>query len=404
MRPVLVALSFAACGDSLATSPDASIDSVIDPRGQVWIEYRGDVDTDDVSVLCQDADSSLVLATHPDGDGHANCLMESGGFVTLKFPDRQLLTYASVQIGDTLAFEHFANGDPAVTPIKIKVPVDSSATSYRLYSSCGAREIFGAQLQPLDISLDPCDDTADILVSAITPTRERFSFRDEVSLAMPIVVDTPYQPEVEGMIVVGGALPSAVNASQTLVRGAAELLPRRMTAIAQSIGMGFLTMPRPAAATQMTYLDATTSDLHVIEWEPATTNTTVFWPSTPMRTYVERPAMHATAPIILWRESMEGTVGDGLYIELEWDDANLVHHTWFVLTPRTQATVLVLPTLPYPNLVPSALATDITRFDSFTSQSGYAATRASFRLGRVFDRAMWFTDGERGRVVYQALD
>jgi len=404
MRAWLVALSLAACGDGLATSTDASIDSTPETRGFVRVEYRGDVDPRAVSVLFQDADSTLVLATRLDGSGLANCLMDSGGFVTLSFPDRQLLTYVDVPVDEPLLFEHFSNPDPSATPVTVKVPAETGATSYRLYSSCGAREIFGAQLQPIGISLGACETTADILVSAITPAHERFAFRDEVSLSAPIIFESAYQPEVVGMIEVAGTPPSSVIASQTLVRGAAELLPRRMTAIGTGAGIGFVTMPRFASATQLTHLEAIASDLHVLEWEPAAVDTVVFWPATPLRSYVERPVMHETDPIVIWRESADGAIADGLYVELGWADQKLVRHTWFVLAPRTAATTLTLPTLPYPDLVPSAVTTDITRFDSFAAENGFAATRAVFRLGRSLDRAMWFTDGERGRVVYQALD
>lgn len=404
MRASLVALSLAACGDGLAASADAAIDGALDLRGLVSIEYRGDVDPIDVAVFCQTVDSRLVLSTRLDVTGRATCRMESGGFVTLAFPDRQLLTYTEVQVGDVLAFEHFSSADPAVTPITIKVPAESGATSYRLYSPCGAREIIGAQLQPISISLGVCDSVADILVSAITPTRERFAFRGDVLLSAPIVVETPYQPEVVGSILVTGSPPSSVLASQSLVRGTDDLIPRRMTAIAQGWGTGLLTMPRPPSATQLTHLEATSSDLHVIEWEPSTNQLTIAWPDVPIREYTMRPEMHEEAPLVIWEESETGLVADGVYLELQWDDQDLVPHRWSVLAPRTAATALELPTLPYPALVPIALTTHITRFDNFVIDGGFAAARGVFRLGRLRHSATWFIEGERGRVIYQALD
>ncbi len=405
MRALLAAMGLAACGDGLAASPDASVDSAPpETRGIVSIEYRGDIDVNDVVVWFQTADSTLVLATHPDANGQASCLMDAGGFVTLAFPDQQLLTYTDAPVDETLRFEHFTKFDPAATAVTVKVPADPAATTYRLYSSCGAREIIGAQLQPLSISLDVCDATADILVSAVTPTRERFAFRDEALLSAPIIIETPYQPEIEGTIIVNGSPPSAVLASQTLIRGTADLLPRRMTAIAPGAGMAYLTMPRPAAATQLTHLEATTSDLHVIEWEPAALTTIAYWPDTPLRSYTTPPAVHEERPIVIWEESTDGALADGVYVELGWNDSNLVRHTWYVLAPRTATTSLQLPVLPYADLVPSALTTDIVRFDNFSMEGGFAAAREAFRLGRFLPRATWFVEGERGRVIYQALD
>ncbi|MDB4962800.1 MAG: hypothetical protein JWP01_2799 [Myxococcales bacterium] len=415
MRALLGVAMLAACGDSLLPH-DAEPSGVPDSSvGLVFVEVRGAVVQGGIPVVFQDADSSLVLSTQTDAAGHANAYMAAGGFVTVVTPD-QILTYAGVVPGDTLAFEPFTTGiADAVISMRVRVPAEAGAVGYRLYSPCGSREIFGAQLQPLDVSLGACDAVTDLIAVSTTSTgAERSIFRRDVVLGHQATIEFEgaYQPELLSTISVRD-VPSGITlmlASQAIIDGADEVFPARSAAIeiAGGTGASSVTMPMPPQATISTHLEApsaqTTGLLHVIEWQPTTTDVVLSYDRDRPRSYTERPSYRATDPAVVWREDAEGLVADGVIVQVTWTDNQLGRHHWTVLAPRSSEPVVRLPILPNPVLRPLASTISVVRLDSFRLDGGYDHARSTFRLGKQLARGLWFSDAPAGRVVYQSLD
>lgn len=415
MRPVLGLAVIAACGDSLS-GPDAEMGILPDPsEGLVSIVFRGDLGHAGIPVFFQDADSSVRLSTRTDAAGRANAFMGAGGFVSIAVADR-VLTYAGVAPGDELVFEQLAlEGAPATTAVRVRVPAHPGAVAYRLYSSCGNREIFGAQLQPIDVSLGACGAVEDMLAATTTSTgAERSIFRRDVGLELgtTILFEGTYEPEQLATITAIHVPPEIplLIASQALIHGADEVFPGRGPAltIAKGTGTGTVTMPMPVEATMSTHLEAqnpgTAGGFHVIEWQPVTTDVVISYNRDRVRSYAEYPKYLVDGPVIAWSEVLDGFVADGVIAELTWTGGDLVRRHWTVLGPRTSDPVLSLPVLPVGELVPLESTVAVLRLDSFKLEGGYDRARGAFRLGKELPRGRWFADGASGRVVYQSLD
>lgn len=414
MRFAIWLVIAAACGDSLesAPAPDAMIQDA-STDGIVRIEVRSDP-KQGVEVFFQNRDSTLVLATRTDADGRANALMEPGGFVTAVI-DTTMMTYADVEPGDELVFERFTTATDALTSLRVQVPSETNATSYRLYSSCGTREIFGAQIQALDISLGACGEEADMLAAVSLPSgAERTIFRDDVSIGPNTLVTfaPPYMPERVATVMATAVPPDVplLLASIALVRGPVFLFPPRTTAIGVTgnEGTATVTMPIPDGATASIHLQRTQgtdpSVFHVVQWQSASTAITVPYGGDNVRSYRTRPDFDADAQQIAWEEELDGEIADGVLVQLHWMDVNLVPRDWWVLAPRTPLPEVALPVIPDPRLTPVEASTTVLRLDNFAWDGGYARAKRGFRLGVVLDPGMWFLDEPAGRVVYRALD
>lgn len=414
MSCLVITAAFAACGDSLdaAPTPDAAIADA-STAGIVRVEVRSDP-REGVLVYFQNRDSTLALATRTDAEGRANARMEPGGFATVVI-GTTVMTYVDVQPDDELVFEHFTTSIDALTSVRVQVPAEPNALGYRLYSSCGMREIFGAQLQPLAISLGECGGEADMLAAVFMPSgAERTIFRDDVAIGQDTLVTFagPYAPERIATISAMAVPPDVplLLASASLVRGPVALTPVRTTAIAvaDNEGTATVTMPLPESATISIHIEppqATDRGVpHVVVWQDTATMIEVPYGGDQVRSYRTRPLYDRATSMVTWSEAPDGMFADGVLLQIHWMDVNLTPRDWWVLSPRSDAPEVALPLLPDDELVPVPASTTVLRLDNFAWDGGYPRARRSFRLGLPLDRGMWFLDEPAGRLVYRALD
>lgn len=412
MRRLIGLLALAACGDGV---PGPDTEGAVDANvGLVRVILPGHREAE---VFFQNADSTLVLATHSDGEGEANAYMAPGGFVTLVSRDTfntTLYTWAGVEGGDVLELLRDA---PPHEPsfVSFSIPPEPSAFFYQLSSACGVHSISGAEVEPISILLDRCPtSTVSMLVQAFGDT-SRFLYRDAVSIDHDptIVFQGPYLerqrlavraidlPPLASSLVVQAALVGSgveVYADQTPIAGplpgttaSAEIeMPLPATAmLAVQVG----TRPQSGAGASLATV-----------WGPVASAVTVAF-GAPLRHYTSKPQYIAAEHAIRWTEDETGRVADGVIVSLPWQHTGTGEGlVWRVLAPRSADPVVRLPVLPPAELRPGAgdLVFDPTVLTSFSVTGGYASVRP-YLLGTYDQVSTWPVRGDSGHVEAETL-
>ncbi len=413
MRRLVALLVLASCGDGVpgpdATSaPDANV-------GLVRVRFPGHVETD---VFFQNADSSLVLATHTDRDGEANAYMAPGGFVTIVSRDMfstTLFTWAGVEGGDELELLRDAPSiDPATVFLSIP-PDDPSTFFYQLVSSCGVTAINGAEIDVLPIELENCPAaTVGMLVETFGDT-SRFLYRDAVSIQHGAVISIggPYL-ELQPLTVHAVRVPQALDpasARVALIGSGSELYVTDDVAIdlaPAGVTAALMQMPLPVSGTlawQMrtlatSHLGMTTATA----WGPVSSDVTVDF-GAPIRHYTSAPHYIAQQHAVRWTEDPGGRVADGVVMALPWQHEGTGEGlTWRVIAPRSEDPVVRLPVLPLADVMPGEgdIVFDPNVLSNFIIDGGYASVRPDL-LGRIDQVQTWPVRGPSGHVVVETL-
>ena len=159
---LLVVVSAAACGDDgvnrLPDAPPLPPDAgELEPVTLTITD--GDEPRAGVTVLFQNADSSLVERAVTNSEGVASARMAAGGFVTAvdpfaspvlpelggsggggRYPD-DLRTFAGVKPGDALKLSR--DGGSSYITVNVVVPIAPNAASYYLWTTCGQGDVSG---------------------------------------------------------------------------------------------------------------------------------------------------------------------------------------------------------------------------------------------------------------------
>lgn len=417
---VLVAL--AGCGDGIG-APDATVPPDSD-RGLVRVHLTGEI-ADKARVFFQNADSSLVLATRSDAGGDATGYLAAGGFVTVVYPGdtQRVFTFAGVEPGDVLRVQNFAaTAKQNITPVRISVPPAPNAADYSLYSSCGTADIRGAEAAPLDVLLDECGQTADMLVVAFSaPAGYLYRADVPVGPGKLAVFDDAYRRFERARVHVENVPPSVntVIVEQSLISDEVELWGPRVSGGGQVVlpldggdGMVEHDMFLPPTGTLLTRVDPGSSSTmigveHVAEWGTPSTDVTIDFQATTLRPYLERAAYVRAEHALRWTESTAGDVPQAVLATFTWNlggpgSKNVV---WTALAPRGEQPVLKLPVLPDPTLTPGSNATVnlAQQLASIVIDGGYHRIRQLPLMGRFSAGERWPPDGPTGRVVYQDL-
>ncbi|MCW5805584.1 MAG: hypothetical protein KIT31_24655 [Deltaproteobacteria bacterium] len=213
----LVGLFLSACGDDgvgkLTDAPPNPDGKEIDAptSGPVKITITsGSTGVPGVRVLFQNADSSLVLSATTDANGAAVATMDAGGFVTAidafprsfptgAAPPSELQTFAGVKPGDELVL-HEGNGATSIVNVRVNIPLDGAASTYRLHTPCGTFGLSsgggsgsgsGSGAPGGSLTLFDCPATADFLVEGFDSEGlpVRTLFKANVALAEGAIID-----------------------------------------------------------------------------------------------------------------------------------------------------------------------------------------------------------------------
>ena len=413
MRRLVGLFVLAACGDGVP-GPDAN--GAADANlGLVRVRFPGHEETD---VFFQNADSTLVLATHTDREGEANAYMAPGGFVTVVSRDSfttTLYTWAGVDGGDVLELLRDSDGlDPATVFLSIP-PDDPSTFFYQLVSSCGVTAINGAEIDVLPIELENCPSaTVGMLVQTFGDV-SRFLYRDAVAIQHGAVISIggPYL-DLAPLTVHAINVPPNVEpptARAALVGSGSELyVTDTFTATDSPPGTVTLEVPMPLPATGTlawrvravaeSQLGATIATA----WGPVSSAVTLDF-GAPLRHYTSTPHYVPTQHAIRWTEDTTGRIADGVILSLPWEHVGTGESlTWRVVAPRSEDPVVRLPVLPLADLRPGEgdLVFDPTVLSSFIVDGGYASVRP-YLLGTFDQVATWPLRGASGRVVLETL-
>lgn len=407
-------LALAACGDGVP-GPDASTASD-GSLGLVRVILPGHRESE---VFFQNADSSLVLATHSDGSGEANAFMAPGGFVTLVSRDTfstTLFTWSGVQGGDVLELLRDAPGlGPQIVTMSIP-PTDPSTFFHQLTTSCGVTSVSGAEIEPLPVVLERCPAAqVGMLVQTFGDTR-RFLFRDAVSIVNNAVISFagPYL-ELSPLTVHAVNLPPTLqrpSSRAALVGSDYELFTQDDLGGGEitdaSTSTAVLPMPLPPTGTLAWQVRVTSSSglsaSSVTAWGPVASDVTVDF-GTPLRHYLSAPHYVPTEHAIRWTEDTAGRIPDGVIVSMPWQRGGSGEGlVWRMIAPRTAEPVIRFPVLPPAELQPGegALVSDPTVLTGFAVEGGYASVRETL-LDSYDQVATWPVHGPAGRVATETL-
>lgn len=414
---VLVAVITAGCyGDQIEPSLDAQ--PADDPREIVTLQFLADaVDLAGFPVYFQNADSSLVLATHTDSDGRARAFMRPGGFVTLALPSGRVYTYGSVRGGDTLVVNE-ADNDTSSKQIQVALPPSPGANVYTMWTSCGASRLEAdpiTQGMPQQVQLIGCGDTSDVVVTASWveqgfSTNYRYLYAKDVALDPSAIamLGGEFVPQSDSEVSATEVLDAAprVVFTQQLVRDRKELAPSRsITAdVVGGIASGRITkVITPPDGTMLTRVSPQAlgvSAQTTLEWGPSGTQTQIAPGDHALRSYTTRPELLANASSVTWTEEPAGEVGRLVMLELSWSPDDARSQVWKILAPRDEATIVRYPVLPVPELRAPADAW-VTQLATL-SVSEDSSLRTTL-LGAWPGNDAWLADTEAGRADYRVL-
>ncbi len=416
----MLVAALAACGDGIG-APDATLPTDT-PGGLVRVRVTGP-DAQAVRVIFQNADSSLVLSTRTDLEGRANAFMVPGGFVTLAVPDgfqQRLYTWSDVQPGDDLVLgEAFTLPGPLSPSFRVTVPEDPGQEHYALSTTCGAEALDAPQVLTTQVFFSGCAEQHDVLITNSDPSfqNEHYLFLDGVTLAGAVLsLETPFRAFDSARVEVRNVPDHLQDLGVSMMlfdNGFPMQSSLRGRSFSLSGGGGALDLPMmlPAGATVMMSMQssifgpAVTGIPHVIRWGPPQSVTSVDLATTALRPYVEQPLYVRAAHALRWAEWSTGAQADAVIAAWGWSDFSRGgNYQWHVFAPRTEDTLVKLPVLPYPDLMPgpNAQLQHPYELTNIKADGGYAKLRTRLPITWTAGRN-WPIDSPSGEVVMQQL-
>jgi hypothetical protein len=419
MRGALVLVTaLVACGDGIG-APDATV-AMDAARGLVRVRIAG-MDPGTSHVIFQNADSSLVLATHTNLDGTANAFMAPGGFVTVVVSGsrEEIYTWFDVQPGDELVLgESSILPGPLAASFRVTVPDDPGQGEFLLSTTCGSAALHAPAVPTTQVFLSGCSEQHDVLITNNNTffSNEHYLFVDGVTLAGAVLtIETPFRPVDTARVEVRGAPDGIFDMSVSMMlydRGFAIQNTLRGTSMPIVDGSGALDLPMmlPTGSTVMMSMQSAFSpDVagapRVIRWGPPQAMTSTDLATTALRPYTDAPTYQRTTHALRWSEGAAGANADVLIASWGWfDTARGGNYQWHVLAPRTEDTILQLPVLPFPEFTPGPDA-ELRQPEYFTSikaEGGYAKLRTRLPITWTPGRT-WPIDSASGTVVIEEL-
>lgn len=408
-----------ACGDGVG-APDATQPPDADV-GVVRVRYRGSA-LEHNPVFFQNADGSLVLATHTGVDGTANAYMAPGGTVTLVVLEGNtqfLYTWIAVEPGDELVKDRRQPDELPATRLTIAIPIDPGAGFYQLQTSCGFENVSPAAGTSLVIDLGDCRGRADMFVFTLGAGLH-YLYAEDVAATngSTVTLPPPYRPFERSTIEIRGApaTTTTMEVSQRLIgEGRALFDPvdagfaLSNVAVPEGAGTTNFDMPLPPSATMLT----TVSPLDglglgrpfVARWGPTQPTTTIDFSPLVLRPYLTRARYDPPTHSLVWTESDIGVVATAVLATWTWFRPEIGgNYQWQIIAPRGVDPVIALPVLPDPQYLPRANDTIVQPYSlvSIASRGGYAPLRR--RLIETWTRAdSWPAESASGEVVYEEL-
>lgn len=403
-------------GDQLDSPPDAGARDD-DQRELVTLQFYADaVDLAGFPVYFQNADSSLVIATHTDGEGRASALMHPGGFVTLALKAGRMYTYANVRGGDVLVVNE-ADNNTDRKQIQVMVPPSPGANRYTMWTSCGATQLDDELIRqgmPQQAMLIGCGARSDVAITANWveqgfSTNYRYLYAKDVALDPTMLTTFPgeFVPQVDSEVVATAMREPAehVKLTQQLVRDRHELTPERTITVdvVGDTATGWISRvvapPEGMMMTRIAPLALGISAQTTLVWGPADTAMEVALGNHALRSYTTRPRL-AEDNTVQWTEEPDGAVGDLVLLELSWSPPQAQSRIWKILSPRTDATVVRYPVLPVPEMRPleDAWVTELATL----AIDDVSVARTTLLGSWPLDDA-WLADSDAGRADYRRL-
>jgi len=401
MRPAVIAVVLAACGDG-RVAPDATPIDAGDRVGLVSVQVlTNDLSAGRYEVYFQNADSSLVLATRTLDDGSANAFMAAGGFVTVG-TSNTLWTFSDVQVGDHLIIDQRPQfGSSQQTTFRLRLPPEPRATSIQLQTTCGLTDATAAQSVALLIGLGNCAPGLDMLALAYgDPGPISYLYRDSVAIAPTVTLDAPYRPIETSTIEVTNAPFAGVRTLQT-VFGTHGALYSTFPFGQATDGRLSLSTPMPLPPGTRVMTDASSLDFtqayvqHVVRWDPVGPLTQLDL-SEQVHPLTSQPRFEPTSSTIRWTEDPSGLTPNAALVAMSFDFTN----SWWIAGPRGADPVIRVPVLPGTAHQPHS-EIGVFQLINIADDGGYAQVReqlAGWQLGQP-----WPITGDSGHVVYETL-
>lgn len=406
MRVVPLAVALVGCGDGIA-----ALDAPPPPDGDVGLvrmRYLTGGPAGGHRVYFQNRDSSVVQVTRTDDAGRANAFMAPHGFVTLVDAlsgTSFLYTYADVLPGDELVIDRGAFTPQTSFLFRI-APAPNDAVFYQLETTCGGSDVRGAEVSSIEVTLNGCEPTTDLLVLAFG-TGTSYVHRADVRIDQGFVdLRAPYQPLQPATVAVVDVPPSVgmLFATHGLVGGRRLLYGATgFFDVLAGTGQTSIEVPIVAGTTMTTVLDpAELGQQHVIDWRPASAATTIDYDEVVVRGYLEAPRYEPTRSLLEWREDTAGEPANLVLSSFQWFDPEAGNRVWTVASPRGAEPILRIPVLPDPHLVPGEeiFGPQVHASILATGDLAYARTHL---IGRWQPGAAWPVDGPAGRVVFRDI-
>jgi hypothetical protein len=431
MRLRYLLLLLATCSDDKVhhladapNNPDAPPDGPSTGVVTLTVTVAG-VPNPNVTVYFQNADSSLVSATQTDASGVASATMQAGGYVTAIKPDvlngaafglltDSVATFAGVKPGDFLTL---ATPVLPALPFTITTPLDSGASTYFLWTSCGQQDISaagsGSGTVPVAVNLAGCGDgTVDMLVETRDGTGPLHGLfqtvvvtpNQQVNLTnnyMGLVTSTFAYTSVPAAI-------SSLGIVQALAttRGQLNVETGQATVTTGAANASFLQQNVTGATAITTSSPIGTPGFgnpHVVEWGPYAAAYTLDLANVLLGDWTTQPTFDVPTHAVTWGESAGATPDLGLVEVDAFRGSPALAWRWRIAAPRT-GTTIVYPVLPAPSDIYNVTAGDSPGINTMITAAvpgGYDAVRAHILSAQ--NGVLSLVVGATGRIVFEDL-
>ncbi len=437
MRAVLGAFCvlMAGCGDDgvhhlpdAPPPPDARADA--GPLQPVTLTITdGGVGQAGIRVYFQNPDMGLVLAPLTDAAGQATATVMPGAFVTVinAFPPAvptgiatdELRTFAGVKPGDQLVLSR-GGGSSTPVAVDVTVPIDPTATSYILYTSCGSFDVSGGGGSGSGsggpggpVLMFGCGATADVAIETRDASGHPLNslFHPDALVSEGGTIDLSgdtYAPAATATYSYT-SIPNGfttLNVLDLLVTAKGPLVDSfvgaDITANAASTSVKRAGVPAALAVTETAFFNGGRGDHRVLEWGqpgPYALSANVLLPE-----YMTTPEFDPAAHAARWTSGPGASQPDFTVLKMRFsrDVPSLQLWTWEIAAPYGGTSVT------YPVLPAAAMGFNPVTSDSF-SVDELRTLKVPGGYDVVRPRALTFGDehelvaGGSGRLIYEAL-
>lgn len=365
-----------------------------------------------ITVLFQNADSSVVSETTTGSDGKASAMMRAGGFVTAVDPfpntptgvqETDVRTFAGVKPGDQLRLTQDFGGGNTTVNVTVLLPVDVNASMYYVSTNCQLDfPVFtgggsGSGAPQASMQLSGCGATTNLLVTALDGNNNVLSsiYKQSVALADNATIDLTQDTFTAAPDVTFSYTNMPANATFVNIN------PIRATALG-TIYFGFVgtgvtagaatlttKIPSIANATGVTLSSTNTgSTFHMIgEWGPPASTYSLDYGASVLPDFSGEPTLDIANHKIAWTNDGGGAQPDFVKVNgfLRREGQSFQAWRWEIVAPGTNQAVL--PVLPAAQAAFNPVEGDTSNFNATMMKvpGGYDAVRAGILADGGFE-------------------